>query len=149
MVFSIVAILVLIPYFLFQTNFVYEVSGAQSWSIPLSGYRMNPTDLYASYGYIEPYSATGAQWVSTNLNYQYNMAADVSFFTSITAYGLIYRGYVSGLGNTTVLRSGEIAFLSYFSVDYEPMAWNGSLNAIIYQTDTVYSNGGCLVQYKP
>jgi hypothetical protein len=42
--------------FLFQTNFIYEVAGTESWSIPLSGYRMDPTQLYGSFGFLEAYS---------------------------------------------------------------------------------------------
>ena len=50
---SLLVVAVLVPYFLFQTNFVYQVAGTDSWSIPLSGYRMDPVRLYGDYGYID------------------------------------------------------------------------------------------------
>jgi len=64
---SLLIVAVLVPYFLFQTNFVYEVAKTESWSIPLSEYRMNPIQLYGYYGFIDTFSVYGAQWVSSNV----------------------------------------------------------------------------------
>ena len=50
----------LIAYFLFQTNFVYEVAKSESWSLPLSAYRMSSMRLYAGYYYIEGEDLSGA-----------------------------------------------------------------------------------------
>jgi len=146
---SLLVIAILVPYFLFQTNFVYEVSGTDSWSIPLSGYRMNPVRLYGDYGYIDSYSANGAQWVSVNVPYQYNLIGDNGLFTSLTAYGLIYRGYVTGLTNTTVLRSGEYLYLSYFTFNLNKSLINETIQPVINQKDLIYSNGGSEVYYRP
>jgi uncharacterized membrane protein len=88
---SLLVIAVLVPYFLFQTNLVYEVTKTDSWSVPLSGYRMNPLLLYGSYGFIDTYSVYGARWVSENVPYENNIAADNGLFTSLTAYGVVYR----------------------------------------------------------
>ena len=63
--FLVLVVLVLVPYFFFQTNFAYEVAGQQSWSVPLSGYRMDPLQLYGSDGYIDTFSVYGAKWVSS------------------------------------------------------------------------------------
>jgi uncharacterized membrane protein len=140
---------VLVPYFLFQTNFVYEVAGSQSWSIPLSGYRMDPVQLYGNYGYIDGYSVHGALWVSANVPYQNNLVADNDLYTALTAYGLIYRGYVIGLTSATVMHSGEYAYLSYLSVNYQQLSYNYSLEPIFNQTDLIYSNGGSNIYYQP
>ncbi|MEM2144291.1 MAG: DUF2206 domain-containing protein, partial [Candidatus Jordarchaeaceae archaeon] len=43
---SLLAVIVIIPYFLFQTNYVYEVSGSESWSVPLSKYRLHKIFYY-------------------------------------------------------------------------------------------------------
>ncbi len=147
--FSLLIVAVIVPYFLFQTNFVYEVAKTESWSIPLSEYRMNPLQLYGNYGYIDSYSVYGAEWVSNNVPYQNNLVADNGLYTALTAYGLIYRGYVYDLMNDTVMRSGEFAYLSYLSVHYENMAWNGSLYTVFNQTDVVYSNGGSTIYFEP
>jgi uncharacterized membrane protein len=149
LVVSLLVVLVLVPYFLFQTNAVYEVAQADSWSIPLSKFRMEPLRLYGDYGYIDTYSVHGAQWVSNNVPYPYNIAADNGLYTSLTAYGLVYRGYVTELRNTTILRSGEFVYLSYITVKYDSLLSNGSVPTMLNQTDLVYSNSGSDIYYTP
>jgi uncharacterized membrane protein len=146
---SLLVVAVLVPYFLFQTNFAYEVDKTESWSIPLSGYRMSPLRLYGDYGYIDSYSVYGAQWVSKNVPYQYNIAADNGLFTALTAYGLVYRGYVTEIRNDTILLPGEFAYLSYISINFEKLTSNGTLPTVLNQTDVIYSNGGSEIYYKP
>ncbi len=141
---------VLVPYFLFQTNFVYEVAKTESWSIPLSGYRMNPLQLYYDYGYIDSQNVYCAQWVSNNFPYQNStLVADTALETSLIAYGLIYPGYIENLTNTAVVYPGEFVCLSYLSVNYEKLTWNGTLSPILNQTDLIYSNGGSEVYEGP
>jgi uncharacterized membrane protein len=146
---SLLVVAVLVPYFLFQTNFAYEVDKTESWSIPLSGYRMSPLRLYGDYGYIDRYSVYGAQWVSKNVPYQYNIAADNGLFTALTAYGLVYRGYVTEIRNDTILHPGEFAYLSYISINFEKLTSNGTLQTVLNQTDVIYSNGGSEIYCKP
>jgi uncharacterized membrane protein len=143
---SLLVIVVLVPYFLFQTNYVYEVAQADSWSIPLSGYRMNPLRLYGDFGFIDDYSVQGAVWLHSSVPYQNNITADNGLFTSLTAYGLVYRGYVTELRNDTMLHPDEYIYLSYISINYEPQAWNGTLNTLLNQTNVIYSNGGSEVR---
>ncbi len=146
---SMLVVAVLVPYFLFQTNFVYEVAKTDSWSIPLSGYRMDPMRLYGSLGYIDTYSVYGAEWVGGNVPYQYNLVADNALYTALTAYGLVYRGYAIPLRNDTVLNSGQFVYLSYISINYEQQSSNSTLPQILNKTDVVYSNGGSEINYKP
>jgi uncharacterized membrane protein len=148
-VFVVLVIGILVPYFLFQTNFIYEVAGAKSWSVPLSGYRMDPLQLYGYYGYIETWSVHGAEWVSKYVPYEYNLVADNALFTALPAYGHIYRGYMTEMTNGTVVKSGEFAFLSYISINYEPEISKGAYPALLNQTSIVYTNGGTEVHYKP
>ena len=146
---SLLIVAVLVPYFLFQTNLVYEVAKTESWSIPLSEYRMDPVQLYGLYGFIDANSVYGAQWVSAHVPYQYNIAADNGLFTSLTAYGVVYRGYVTGIDNSTVLHPGEFVYLSYISIEYEKLTSNGTLPKLLNQTDVIYSNGGSEIYYVP
>jgi uncharacterized membrane protein len=152
-IFSFLVVAVLVPYFLFQTNLVYEVTGAESWSIPLSEYRMSPIQLYGYYGLIDSYSVHGAQWLAANVPYKYNVASDNGLFTALTAYGVIYRGYVTPLDPNVTLHSGEFVYLSYISIKYESLISNESmaraLPTIINQTDVIYSNGGSEIRYNP
>ena len=149
-VFVVLVIGIIVPYFLFQTNFTYEVAGTTSWSVPLSGYRMNPVQLYGYYGYIETWSVHGAEWISKYVPYENNtLVADNSLFTALPAYGHIYRGYMMELTNTTHLKPGQFAFLSYISINYEPDVSNGTYPAALNQTSIVYSNGNSEVYYNP
>jgi uncharacterized membrane protein len=148
-VFALIVIGTLVPYFLFQTNFVYEVTGTPSWSIPLSGYRMDPIQLYGDLGLIDTWSVHGAEWISKYVPYEYNLVADNSFYTALPAYGHVYHGYMRELTNTTVLESGEFAFLSYISINYEPLTSNGTYYRVLNETSIVYSNGNSEVYYKP
>ncbi len=143
------AVAVLVPYFLFQTNFAYEVAGTDSWSVPLSGYRMDPLQLYGSIGYIDTYSVYGSDWISAHLPYKNNMAADNAMFTSLTAYGLIYRGDVQELTPQKYLYAGEYVFLSYISIKTEPLTVNSTLPALLNQTSVIYNNGYSQVNYVP
>jgi uncharacterized membrane protein len=146
---SVIIVAVLVPYFLFQTNFAYEVADAESWSVPLSGYRMNPLQLYGYDGYIDGYSVYGAEWVSNYTRYEYNIAGDNGIYTSLPAYGLIYRGYISELTNTTVFHRGEFVYLSYISIRYEPESSNGTLPRLLNQTNVIYTNGGSQINCIP
>ena len=119
---ALLVVAVLVPYFLFQTNFVFEVAKTESWSIPLSGYRMNPMQLYGSYGYIDSYSVYGAEWVYNNVPYQYNLLGDNGLYTALTAYGLIYRGYVGPVTNSSLLKPGRICLLKLHK--YRVFKWH-------------------------
>lgn len=143
---SLLAVVILVPYFLFQTNYMYEVAKTDSWSIPLSRDRMSPLRLYGDFGYIDDFSVYGAQWLHSSVPYQNNITADNGLFTSLTAYGLVYRGYVTEIRNDTIIRPEEYAFLSYISINYEKQAWNGTLDIVLNQTNIIYSNGGSEVR---
>jgi uncharacterized membrane protein len=149
LMFIVLVVAVLVPYFLFQTNFVYEVAGTESWSVPLSGYRMSPVQLYGYYGAMEPFSVYGVQWIAKYAPYEYNLAADNALYSAVPAYGIIYRGYASGLSSENPLHSGEFVFLSYITIKYDNLSSNGSIPLLVNQTSVVYSNGGSEVRYVP
>lgn len=139
---------VLVPYFLFQTNFVYEVTGSDSWSVPLSGYRMDNYRLYYKIGYTDEYSVSGARWVSENVDYVTNeMYADESTQTNVLMlHGLIHTSYVHSLMNTTVLAENGYVYLSSINVrdDIIPtgsVVWNSSeLSFNFNDLNKIYSN---------
>jgi len=144
-------LIVLIPYFLFQTEFVFEVVGSDSWSIPLSGYRMNPLRLYARYGYMDSYSVYGAHWLSnTTIAKDKALYADERTLTNVlTTYASVYKGYP--LSNVTILTNNSIVYLSTLNVIYGVIPF-GSLscstnNLSIFNDDLnlIYDNGGAEV----
>ena len=152
---SALLLIVLVPYFLFQTNFVYEVTGSDSWSIPLSGYRMDALRLYGHYGYIDAYSAYGAQWLSKNVDVKNSAlyADERARGNVLTIYGMIYGGYVNTLSNTTIVADNGVVYLSTLNVvegviPFGQLSWNTSeLSFIFDDLNIIYTNGGSEV-YK-
>jgi len=143
-------IAVLIPYFLFQTSVVYEVTKNDSYSVPLSKYRINPIRLYGQFGYIDAYSAFGAQWLSKNGQIpRFSLHADTASKHSVLSiYGMIYRGYVDDLLNTTTLSKGDYVYLDTLNVKYGWIAsgpsWNlTELSFTFDEPSKLYTNGNC------
>jgi uncharacterized membrane protein len=149
--FAVVALMliVLVPFFLFQTEFVFEVTGSDSWSIPLSGYRMNALLLYGHFGYTDAYSVNGAQWLSRNVDVNNSRlyADDSAASNVLTIYGMIYSGYVSGLSNTTIVANNGVVYLSTLNVvagviPSGGLSWNTSqLSSTFDNLNMVYTNG--------
>lgn len=152
---SVLLLIVLLPYFLFQTGFIYEVTGSDSWSIPLSGYRMPALRLYGDLGYMDVYSVYGAQWVSKNIDFTRSRLYSDGFSRNnvLTIYGLIYRGNVDLLSNVTVLVDNGVIYLSRLNVvenvvPSERFLLNHSeLTFIFDDLSLVYANGGSII-YK-
>lgn len=151
---SILLLIVVMPYFLFQTSFVYEVTGSDSWSIPLSEDRLDVLRLYGRLGYIDEYSVFGAQWLSENVDVENSaLYADIlSRNTVLSIYGMIYRGDVNTLSNATMVAANGTVYFSTLNVVHGKImsgyVWNSSeLNFVFDQQAKVYTNGGSAV-YK-
>jgi uncharacterized membrane protein len=146
---SALLLIVLVPYFLFQTGFVYEVTGSDSWSIPLSGYRMSALRLYGHVGYTDAYSVFGAQWISNNVVAGYTQIyADIpSRLSELRIYGMVYTGYVEIVSNTTEVKPNGIVYLSPLNIIEETtvgagLLWNSSELHFLNDLSKIYSNGG-------
>ena len=152
---SALLLLVLVPYFLFQTNFVYEVTGSQSWSVPLSGYRMNDLQLYGENGYLDARSAYGAQWLSNNFNPN-NLSTVYADLRSLSNV-LAFYGFSSGtpITNITIMANSSAAYLNTLNVvagyiPYEQYLWNSSdISYVFSDSNVVYENGGSVIYQKP
>jgi len=151
---SLLLLAVLVPYFLFQTGFVYEVTGNDSWSVPLSKYRMPTYRLYGQLGYTTAYSISGAEWLSENVAVEYRQIyADAwGRVTELRAYGSVYVGHVEKLSNTTRIAANGIVYLSSLNIIEETVVgsryvWNPSELDFLSDLNTIYSDGGCEV-YK-
>jgi uncharacterized membrane protein len=146
---------VLIPYFLFQTNFVYEVTGSDSWSVPLSGYRMDALRLYGKMGYTDAYSVYGAQWLSKNVDFNNSTlyADERTQANVLTMHAMIHSDYVNELSNVTTLADNGFVYLSSLNVvedtiPYGSFVWNSSeLSFSFDDLNKIYTNGGSEV-YK-
>jgi uncharacterized membrane protein len=154
----ILLLLVMVPYFLFQTNFVYEVADGDSWSIPLSGYRMNCVRLYSHYGYTDTSSVYGAQWVSKHVDFSNaaNLYSDERTSVNVLMiYGQVYAGYVNSLSNTTTLDENSFIYLQTLNVvdgiiPFGSFEFNSSELAFSFDDlNLIYTNGHSEVYYKP
>lgn len=139
---AILVFTIFIPFFLFQTSFVFEVTKVQSYSLPLSMYRWDNLTLY---GYIvNDQEVDGAQWLL-----KYTNVTNVSIYSDLvsqenvlTAYGMIEGDHLQLLLNTTRLTSNDLAYLA------NAYLINGIFNAsqispILENQNKLYSNGQC------
>jgi uncharacterized membrane protein len=151
----ILLLIVLVPYFLFQTNFVYEVTGSNSWSIPLSKYRMSTLKLYGQLGYFGATNVFGPQWLSDNVDIRHTrIYSDYYARNELRGYGLVYVGYIEILSNVTVVADNGIVYLSSLNVIEgvlvgDSLAWNTSEIHFLNDLDKIYSNGGSEVYKNP
>ena len=146
----ILMLIVLVPYFLFQTNFVYEVTRSDSWSVSLSKYRMPPIRLYGDSGYIDVSSVFGAQWLSKEVDFRNSqLYADApSSDYVLTIYGMIYKENIIGLSNVTMVEKNGIVYLSTLNVVHGTIVyggnlWNHSELSFLDNMSRIYSNGQC------
>jgi uncharacterized membrane protein len=63
---SVLLVVILVPYFLFQTGFIYEITGTQSYSLSLSKHRMDAFFLRYDLGYFDDSEVSGASWMARN-----------------------------------------------------------------------------------
>ncbi|RLD37106.1 MAG: hypothetical protein DRI74_07560 [Bacteroidetes bacterium] len=147
LVVSVLLLIVLVSYFLFQTSFVFEIVGSRSPSVPLSGYRMKATKLYVRYLYIDAYNVFGAQWLLQNSGEHAQIYSDsCSRRNELRAYGMMYSEYIKILSNTTEVEPGGIVYLSSLNVNHETvvgsrLTWNTSELEFLNDLNKVYSNG--------
>jgi uncharacterized membrane protein len=151
---SALLLIVLVPYFLFQTGFVYEITGTQSWSLPLSKHRMDAVFLNFYIGYSDECNVYGALWMSKNVDIKTSRiyADDRSLGNVLISYGMICRTNTEVLSNVTKLSEKSNIYLSRLNVVNNVVIgidlWNTtSILQVFNFTNLVYSNGECVI-YK-
>lgn len=144
---SILAGVVLVPYFLFQSGFVYEIVKVSSYSLPLSSYRMDPVFLI-SRGYFTECDIYSALWLS-----RYNNVDDLSVYADyysipnvLTNYGMIYRGNLKILLNNTNLSTDSVVYFNKVNIVDGFIQGESLLNITSYvnifnSSNKIYSNG--------
>jgi len=142
---SILLLVVLIPYFLFQTGFVYEVAQTQSYSIPLSSYRMG---LFTyTYGLASRYDVVSSAWLfrAVQQNPVHIYCDLTSLLNTLTSYGMIYRGEMESLSNLTQPVPSSFIYLSHVNVVNNVLAredvWNTSKILDNGKLNVLYNNG--------
>lgn len=146
---------VLIPFFLFQTGFVYELTGTKSWA-PLSLHRMDEYRLYFWSGYVDDKTVFGIKWLSENVNLRRAriFAGSASMRHMLRTYGLIPDGYVTPLSNTTTLTKKGVVYLNSLNSIYNTIvvnyryAYPSSNLTFLEDMNKMYTNGGSEIYKK-
>lgn len=145
---SVLLLIVLVPYFLFQIGFVYEVTRNESWALPLSSYRMDGRKLYCTLGYMDSQSVFAAQWMHEKAdNRRSQVYADFSSIEVLVIYGSIYKGYIESLSNITIVSNNGIVYLSSLNVLHETVVTKSYVCRLdelsfLANLNKIYTNGG-------
>jgi len=147
---SILIVLVLIPYFLFQTSFIYEAVRSQSWSLPLSKYRLG-IRLYTSFAFVTEHEVFGARWLSQHDIENHRLFADYHIFSVIVGYGMINE--IDTLTNITQPEKDSLIYLGTLNTIFELVIYNGAWNTTdilesnFKFSNKIYSNGDCQIYH--
>ena len=145
---SVLLLIVVVPYFLFQTGFMYEITGTESWSIPLSSRRMDSYKLYISSGYTDDWNVFAAEWMHRNARIQSTQVyADLSSITTLMTYAATYSGDIISLSNTTRVSTNGTIYLSSLNILDKTIVskyYLGTLDELSFLDDMnkIYANGG-------
>ena len=150
----IVVLAVLIPFFFFQTGFVYEVTKEESYSLPLSAHRFDAIKL-ASMGVVSEPEVSSAAWLSQCQSLTRKVFADQSSI-SIFAYRKVQNG--EWLSLSLPVPSGSYVYLRQYNV-YDGVVFSsygsvGEFNVSqvvpnLNETYLVYSSGSCEIYKVP
>jgi uncharacterized membrane protein len=139
--------IILVSHFLFQTETIYEIAKVESWSIPLSGYRMPPQTISEILLYET--DVYGAIWLGNKCNNSVIYADYTSKFNVLTSYGLVdYQRFRALTNTTTTIKNGTIYLRRLNTIhktmigDYVP-PWNiTDIQLLLTSQNKIYSNGG-------
>jgi len=151
------ALIVLVVFFMFQSEFVYAITGDVTWTVEMSMY--NPDRLSLSNQFVWQGEVVGGQWIAHYMviNEKSKVYSDIYSDSSVlTAFCSLNRGSIQALSNTTLsLQSGSSIYLGWINIDPGIMAgqyymWKTTdISALLNSTDKVYSNGYCEAYQGP
>jgi uncharacterized membrane protein len=151
---SILVLCVLIPFFLIQTGFVYEITKEESYSLPLSSYRIDAMTI-TNMGVLTETEVSGGMWLSKYANRNATVYADVtagSIFvcTVLPIPCLLYWGDPLPSGDYVYLRNYNIASGKLFSTFGQSVSYNlTQTSPSLDDSDLIYSSGSCEVYNIP
>jgi len=141
---------VLIPFFLFETGFIYEVTRDFNYSLPLSMYRMDRILLYRRI--TDEKEVTAACWLSNHLDSSHSLFYGDVISTShvLTSYGMMSAENLRELSNTTQFtNTASYVYLRGVNTIEGKIEGTGILlnlsdiSQIIDNQNIIYSNEDC------
>lgn len=153
---SFLIIIILIPYFLFQSGFVYEITGSDNFSLPLSKHRSSEIELYSKFGFTPIMDVYGARWLSNNtVTQRTEIYADVYASSTLLGYGSPILNKMNALNNVTTISINGVIFLNKLNGKYNKILgekslgkndeWNTTTILPLNNMNKVYSNGGSMI----
>ena len=152
---------VLVPYFLFQSGFIYDLVNNESYA-PVSLHRMDAYRLYFWSGFIDDQSVSGIKWLSTNVDFKRSHTfADLSSIRhELRTYGLIPDWHVTPLSNTTIISEGNIVYLNSLNSIHDITVTGRMVAGGVYTYPTsqlpflenmsiIYTSGGAEIYKNP
>ena len=144
---SLVLAIVLTSYFLFQSNFVYEVTGSLSYSLPLSGYKFGPR-LATEFAVVNEQEVEGAQWLSHYIGVAHSEVYS-GYTVPLISYGSVDLTRLVVLSNISELSTGDYVYLGTLNTRYGLVVGNYVWNttdiqkSILSFSNEIYSSGEC------
>jgi len=147
--------IVLVPVFLFQTGFVYEVTKSPSNSMVLSSYRWSINDTYKQF--FDDQVVAGAEWLPANAN----LSSPISLVWSdqrsyqgvLTCYGMVDRAkswylvynspFIYPLWNNETTAFTHFGNMQFMKTDESFNVAN--VSSFCEYQDKVYSNGETVI----
>ena len=152
---SAILLIVLIPHFLFQSGFVYEVTGSESWSVPLGKNTMPAIRLRRFLGYVDERDIFSTKWAQKNMDLRNSQIyADIpSNYYALFPYGMVPLEDVIVLTNVTSVAKNGIVYLDRLNViegiiTGERYVWNKTEFSFLNDLNSIYSNGGSEIYGK-
>lgn len=149
---SLLLILFLIPFFLFQSGFVYAITGNINWSLPLSIHSGEVDNLILYDKIVNEQEVLAARWLYKKI-YTYSSGDRHLVYASIgadrilTSYGMFPPENKRILSNVTIMDENSYVYLDRLNVvegiiKGERYVWNSSeLSPIFDDMNKIYSNG--------
>lgn len=151
------ALIVLVVFFTFQSEFIYAITGDVTWTMEMKMY--NPNILSLSNQFVWQTEVVGGQWITKYvlIDEEPVVFSDVySDFHVLTAFCSLDRGNIQILSNTTLsLQSGSCIYLRWINIDSGIMIgqnyqWKTTdISTLLNSTDKVYSNGYSEIYRSP
>ncbi len=152
-----VVLLVLIPFFFFQTGAIYEIAKDESASLPLSGYRFGSMQL-ASMGVLNDPEVSGATWLLKFGNNSTPVYADIYSDSIFTYVGSLSRAEFTP---DVPVNSSSYVYLMPYNIATEEitLSYGSYLSTSIFNAsrvtpsydriNTIYSSGSCEIFQVP
>jgi len=150
------ALIILVVFFMFQSSFVYAITGDVTWAVEMSMY--NPNRLSLSNQFVWQGEVVGGQWITKYMpiDEESIVFSDVYSRSHLTALCSLDKGSIQGLSNTTLsLPSGSYIYLRWVNIDLGVMigqnyVWKATdISTLLNNTNKVYSNGYSEVYRTP